>query len=195
MIRTLTAVVLGTTILGLSRCIIAPHEIRLAATPPPTLNTQTGTGVKLKLAVIDDRGQRAVGQRGIGIVGADITAPDIMNHLTRQVTDGFSHRGFLLVSDSSQADALVTVSLRSFRWEFHTAFFVGQEDIYVALKAEGRKPATQAEFLKTYQYDNITPAIIDAHGAEISAKMDAGLQSVLAQFFSDSDLMNFLTKK
>lgn len=39
-----------------------------------------------------------------------------MSYLTRQVTKGFQDRGPLLVSQD-KADAALTVSLRSFRWD------------------------------------------------------------------------------
>ena len=186
--KPITAVLLSLALLA--GCTWVPHQVQLTAAPPPAAN-RVGAGVSVHVAIIDDRGRRTVGQRGVGAIGSDITAPAVMDYLTRQVTQGFQDRGFALVS-RTEAETIVTVSLRSFRWDMSLGFFTGGEEVYVSVKAEGRRMATQEERTRTYQYDHETRAIFVAHGTEISEKMDAGLSAVLADLFSDEPFLRFL---
>ena len=187
--------VVGVCCGGLSGCTFTPHQVKFTAAPVMHANTQIGAGTTLSLHMLDDRDRRTVGQRGIGAIGADVTAPALMPYLTQQITTGFRAQGFTLVSDQSHADAQVTVSLRSFRWDVQMGFFTGGEDVYVSIKAEGTRADRQEDVVKTYQYDSETRAFFVAHGAEISEKMDAGLAAVLSQLFSDTHLLEFLAGK
>ena len=84
-----------------------PHQVELKAEPSYTLGQQIGEGIRLNVVVIDDRDQRVVGQRDVGAIGSDITSPQLMNFLQRQVTEGFQRHGFVLVSDNGLAHAKV----------------------------------------------------------------------------------------
>ena len=86
--QTLVALVLvGAS--GLAGCTWTPHQVELKAEPSYTLGQQIGEGIRLNVVVIDDRDQRVVGQRDVGAIGSDITSPQLMNFLQRQVTEGF----------------------------------------------------------------------------------------------------------
>ena len=47
--------------------------------------------------------------------------------------------------------------------------------------------------VKTYQYDHEKRVLFVSFGEEITRRMNAGLSDVLAQLFSDDELMRFLT--
>ena len=110
-----------------------PHQVELTAEPAYTLGQQIGKGLRLNVVVIDDRDQRVVGQRDVGAIGSDVTSPQLMNYLQRQVTEGFQRRGFVLVSDNESAHAKVTVFLRSFKWDTEMGFWTDGENVFVSL--------------------------------------------------------------
>lgn len=178
-----------------SGCTWTPHRVQLTATAAEVSGPRIKSEAKLHLNVLDDRDQHTVGQRGVGNIGADVSAPQIMGYLKTQVTQGFQAQGFTLVEDWATADARVTIALRSFQWQTTMGFFSGGEDVFVSLRADARNKRTDDELTRTYQYDNETRAIFVAHGAEISEKMNAGFSSVLRQLFTDVQLTRFLEAK
>ena len=178
--------------LGAAGCAWTSHEVELTATPPGASSASIGEGVRLHVTVIDDRDQRVVGQRSVGAVGSDISSPQLMDYLQRQVVQGFQSRGFILTSKSEPNDMSVMIFLRSFKWHTQMGFWTGGENVHVAIKADATNAATKESLVKTYHYDQEKRILFISFGETITKKMNAGLTDVLAQLFSDDDLMRFL---
>ena len=178
--------------LGLAGCTWTPHQVKLTAEPSYTLGQQIGEGIRLNVVVIDDRDQRVVGQRDVGAIGSDITSPQLMNFLQRQVTKGFQRHGFVLVSDNELAHAKVTVFLRSFKWDTEMGFWMDGENVFVSLRVDAQNATTKDNLVKTFQYHHEERILFIAFGPEITNRMNAGLTNVLAQLFSNDELMRFL---
>lgn len=87
-------ILIGAVCLG--GCTFTSHEVELTAMPPSAGGVNIGEGVRLRVAVIDDREQQVVGQRGVGSIGSDISSPQLVDYLRRQVIQGFHNRGFVL---------------------------------------------------------------------------------------------------
>ena len=179
-------------VLGLAGCTWTPHQVKLTAEPSYTLGQQIGEGIRLNVVVIDDRDQRVVGQRDVGAIGSDITSPQLMNFLQRQVTKGFQRHGFVLVSDNELAHAKVTVFLRSFKWDTEMGFWMDGENVFVSLRVDAQNATTKDNLVKTFQYHHEERILFIAFGPEITNRMNAGLTNVLAQLFSNDELMRFL---
>ncbi len=98
----------------LSACVITLHQVAVTAQAPTEPST-IGQGITLYLEVIDDRDSLIVGQRGSGglsgLKGADITAPQIISTLGRELKAGFEAKGFRVVSTNAGADAEVEARL------------------------------------------------------------------------------------
>ena len=177
----------------LGGCTFTSHEIELMATPPSAARVNIGEGVGLQIVVIDDRDQRVIGQRGVGSIGSDISSPQLVDYIQRQVVQGFQSRGFVLVSDNQPHDMSATVFLRSFKWHTQMGFWTGGENVHVSIKADATNSKTKESLVKTYQYDHEKRVLFVSFGEEITRRMNAGLSDVLAQLFSDDELMRFLT--
>ena len=87
----------------------------------------------------------------------------------------------------------VTVFLRSFKWHTQMGFWTGGENVHVSIKADAINFKTKESLVKTYQYDHEKRVLFVSFGEEITRRMNAGLSDVLAQLFSDDELMRFLT--
>ena len=185
-----TLAALALVVMGMAGCVWTPHQVDLTAVPQRVGESKIGEGARIKVVVIDDRDQRVVGQRGVGAVGSDISSPQLLTHLERQVKRGFQDRGFVVVPDNEHAK--VTVFLRSFKWDTQMGFWTGGENVFVSIRADARNAMTKEEMVKTYHYDDERRVLVVAFGDEISKRMNAGLTGVLDQLFSDDVLMRFL---
>ena len=86
----------------------------------------------------------------------------------------------------------VTVFLRSFKWHTQMGFWTGGENVYVSIKANAASSKTKESLVKTYQYDQEKRVLFVSFGEEITRRMNVGLSDVLAQLFSDGELIRFL---
>jgi uncharacterized lipoprotein YajG len=188
LIRVLGALA-GLALLG--ACAYTPHQVAVTAAAP-RVASKAGEGVTLALEVIDDRDSTVVGQRGIMMEGADITAPGVTEALERELKAGFEAQGFRVVRRGSPADADVEARLRAFKFFLETGILTGAENVDVVVAVEAKTGGT--EFDRTYRASSETAAIVVPGGKAIDQKLNAGLASVLSQIMSDKQLIGFLSR-
>ncbi|MFQ5565649.1 MAG: YajG family lipoprotein [Paracoccaceae bacterium] len=179
------------TAMTLSACAFTPHEVEITA-QAPTDASSVGAGISLYLEVIDDRDSPVTGQRGAGMQGADITAPQIMAALERELTAGFEAKGFQVLSTDAGADVDVEARLRAFKFFIETGFFVGAENTSVVIGVEAKRLSD--DYDRTYRASNEEAAMFVPAGSSIDEKLNAALSAVLAQIMSDEKLMAFLAR-
>jgi uncharacterized lipoprotein YajG len=181
---------LTVSLLILQACTFTQHEVAFYPSMQPIEST-IGEGTNIGFRVYDDRDSQTVGQRGAGMVGADINASSIMLHLDSELRRGFTAQGFKIVSsEDPSADAKLTISLRSLKFFIETGFWTGANNVSVAIKADGNRDGD--EFRNSYNFDSEERALVVPDGSGIDQALNAGLTDVLTQLFADSELMKFL---
>ena len=183
----LTLVVMA---LGLSACAFTPHDVAVTA-KAPTEQSTVGAGTNLFLEVIDDRESTVVGQRGVGLQGADITSNQIMSVLEQEIAAGFKAHGFNVVDSAGASDVEVEARLRAFKFFIESGFFSGAENTSVAIGVEGKRGTD--DYDRVYRSSSEDTALVVPAAASIDEKLNASLQNVLSQMFADKKLMEFLT--
>ncbi len=184
-------------------CAFTPHEVTVVAEAPITPSS-IGKGVTVALEVFDDRDDTTVGQRGVGMQGADITVNDIIPLLERELKEGLEAKGFAIVpggtsgySESSMIepgapDVELEAKLRAFKFFIETGFWTGAENTNVVIHVEAIKRGRDYE--KSYRSNSEELALVIPEGAAIDENLNAALSDVLAQIMQDEQLMDFLAK-
>lgn len=174
---------------ALSACAFTPHDVEVTAKAPTDVST-VGEGVNIVIELIDDRETTTVGQRGAQMMGADITANQVMATLERELTAGFEAKGFTVVNSVEAADAEVETRLRAFKFFIETGFFSGTENTSVAVGIEGKRG--NSDYDRVYRSSSEHGALFVPAAASIEDKLNAALTDVLNKIFSDDKLMNYL---
>lgn len=174
-----------------SSCMsVIPHQVTLTASP--TVGQKAVSEKQpLYLAVVDARPQKAVGVRA-GLLGASITAPDVIAHIERQVQQGLETKGFALTQE--QVSRQMTLSLTRFAWETRAQSGIAQIGVAIDLKVEVRAPFS-APITRFYIYDDHQFTAITPLGEDVTQRFNAGLTNVLSQLFADTKLFDALTKE
>ncbi len=175
----------------LSACAFTPHEVKITA-KAPTEASSIGAGISLYLEVIDDRDSLVTGQRGAGMQGADITAPQLMAAVERELKAGFEAKGFHVLSSDAGADVEVEARMRAFKFFIETGFFVGAENTSVVIAVEAKKLGD--DYDRTYRASSEEASMFVPAGSSIDEKLNATLSHVLLQIMSDEKLMAFLAR-
>ena len=175
----------------LTSCTFTPHEVAITAEAPSTPSS-VGKGVTLALQVIDDRDDVVVGQRGVGMMGADITVKDIVPALERELKKGLEVKGFTVASAKSNADAKFKARLRAFKFFIETGFWTGAENTSVVINVEADKRGKNFE--RSYRFNAEERVIVVPMGSSIDEKLNAALSEILAKIMLDAELMNFLAQ-
>lgn len=170
-------------------CAFTPHEVELTAKAPKTGST-LGAGVTIGLQVIDDRDTTVVGQRGAGMLGADITVANILPTLKTELTGAFEANGFKVVATGSPADAEIEVRLRAFKFFLESGLFVGAENTSVVVAVEAEKRGR--DFDRTYRTASEEGTIFVPGSGSIDTKLNAALTVVLGKIAGDRELLDFL---
>lgn len=184
-------VVILAVIVSVTGCTYTPHDVEITA-QAPTAKSTIGAGVKVSLQVIDDRESQIVGQRGAGMIGADITAKDIMQVLAAELAAIFETNGFSVWVPNSNSDAEVEVRLRAFRFFVETGFFTGAENASVVVAVEAEKGGQDLD--RTYRSSSEHAVVFVPGGASIDTRLNAAFSDVLHQIANDRELIEFLAR-
>jgi uncharacterized lipoprotein YajG len=176
----------------LGACAFTPHEVPITATAPK-VESSVGNGITLALDVLDDRDSLVAGQRGQGMMGADITAPQVVAALERELTEGFEAQGFNVVPANSPADVDFEARLRAFKFFIESGFWTGAENTDVVVAVEAERAGT--DYDRVYRSSDETAALFVPGGEAIDQKLNAALSSVLTQIMNDDALITFLARR
>lgn len=177
--------------LALSACAFTPHDVGITAKAPTDVSS-VGNGTNIVIELVDDRESTTVGQRGAQMMGADITASQIVSTLENELIAGFEAKGFNVVENSNAADAEVEARLRAFKFFIETGFFVGAENTSVAIGIEGKKDGD--DYDRVYRSSSDEDALVVPAASSIDEKLNASLTDVLNKIFSDKELLEFLAR-
>ena len=172
-----------------SACAVTPHEVEISAKAPRS-ESAIGAGVTVALQVIDDPESTVVGQRGVGMTGADITVDDILSVLNAELTAGLEANGFTVTAPGPAADAEIEVRLRAFKFFHETGFFTGAENTSVVVAVEAEKRGR--DFDRTYRSGRERRTLFVPGGGSIDAMLNAAFTLVLGQIVGDRELLGFL---
>ena len=175
-----------------SACTFTPHEVSITARAPTT-PSEIGAGIAVELQVIDDRDSTVVGQRGVGMIGADITAQSVLRVLEEELTGAFEANSFTVLPAGTTADAEVEVRLRAFKFFIESGFFSGAKNTSVVVSVEAEKNGQ--DFDRTYRSSSEEAILFVPGGESIDAKLNAALSVVLAKIIGDRELMAFLVQR
>lgn len=184
--------VLAVASLFLAACAFTPHEVDVTAEAPKTPST-VGNGISVFLQVIDDRESQVVGQRGAGLVGADITAKQVVPVIEQELTLGLQAKGFTVLTKDQPNVIEIEARLRAFKFFIETGLFSGEEntDVAIALEAEDGRD----DYDQVYRSNDEEGVFFVPGGDAIDAKLNAGLTQVLTLIMTDQDLIDFLVRK
>ena len=173
----------------LGGCTWTSHEANLLV-DQPAVSRNIAHGTEVFLNVIDDRDEATLGNRGVGRIGAKVTAQDPVGLVERVVRTGLIDKGYVLVADQGSTDKKILVRVRSISFHHEEGFFTGSENTNVVIVAEARNGPQ--DFTRTYRYSNEDKAMFVAGGGEIDEHLNHGLTKVLAEFLNDGELDRFL---
>ena len=174
-----------------SSCMsVIPHQVTFTASPAVG---QKAVSEKqpLYLAVVDARPQKTVGVRS-GLIGASITAPDVIAHIERQAQRGLEAKGFALTQEKVSRQMIL--SLTRFAWETRSQSGIAQIGVAIDLKVDIRAPFS-APITRFYVYDDHQFAVMTPLGEDVTERFNAGLANVFSQLFADTTLFDALTKE
>jgi len=189
MFRTMICLIAAAALAG---CAFTPHQVGVTASAPKDAST-IGEGTALFVEVFDDRDSTVVGQRGVGMQGADITAPQVIPAVERELRAGFEAKGFRIVDNKTAANARVEARLRAFKFFIESGFWTGAENTDVVIAVEARNGAD--DYKKVYRMSGEESAIVVPGGDAIDQKLNAGLTQVLGQIMRDEQLLQFLARR
>ena len=172
-------------------CAYTPHDVSMTATAP-IYSTEIGSGSTIGLRFIDDRDSKTVGQRAVGMTGADISANNIGLYLEDQLEEIFKRNGFEVVDYNDATGPKVTISLRTFKFFIEQGFWTGANNVDVSMKADARND--NGDYLKNYSYTQEERIVVIPDASGIDAMMNAALSDVLTKLSVDADLMKFLAR-
>lgn len=177
-----------------SGCAFTPHEVQMSAAVP-RMTSDIGKGITVGLRIIDDRDSSTVGQRGVGMQGADVSANALIPHIERQTQQLLSDKGFKVVgyNDNTNTDAKLTVSMRAFKFFIETGFWTGANNVEVILKSEARNDAE--DYVNTYRFNTEERMLVVPDGAGIDDMLNSALLDVFTQMAADGELFEFLANK
>ena len=173
-----------------SACAFVPHEVDVTAKAPKTEST-IGAGVTIELQVIDDRDSTVVGQRGAGMIGASITAGNVIHVIEDELAAAFEANGFKVAALDSEADAEVEVRLRALKFFIESGLFTGSENASAVVAIEAEKQGD--DFDQTYRSSSENTIIFVSGEGAIDDKLNAALSDVLRQIMTEQELLKFLT--
>ena len=187
MIRYFFMTLMASTLLA--SCAFTPHNV--AVNPETTAAPSTiGEGTTLALKVVDDRDDIVVGQRGVGMQGADITANGIIPAIESELKSGLEAKGFTVLPARSDADAEFEARLRAFKFFIESGFWTGAENTSVVINVEAEKGSKDYE--RGYRSNTEERTMVIPAGASIDEKLNGALSVVLNKIMADSELMEFL---
>ncbi len=182
--------ILSSLALSLGACAFTPHEVSLNASVP-IIKSNVGGDSTIALRVYDDRDSKTVGQRGVAMMGADITASDVISYIDTTVEQWLGSKNFNVVDYSeNDVDSKLTVSLRAFKFFIESGFFTGANNVSVVLKVEGKNGSDN--YIKSYNFDSETRILFVPDGLGIDSALNVALTDVMTQMMFDEQLIDFL---
>ncbi len=173
----------------LAACAYTPHNVAVSAAAP-TISSGIGENVTTRLIVLDDRDDITIGQRAVGGMGADISATNLLEAVTRETRRGLEAQGFNVVGENEAAASELEVRLRAFKYYIESGFWTGAENISAVLGVEAIRD--DSKYRKVYRSSDEKRIMAISSGDRIDDLMNKALTAVLTQMMQDTKLMSTL---
>jgi uncharacterized lipoprotein YajG len=173
----------------LSACAFTPHDLHLQPAAPSASTVGQNTAVFFRF--VDERDDVTVGHRGVGGNGAKISAESLSKLVETQLRQSLQQKKYRLVDSEPGATASVVYRLRSFKFDIERGFFSGGRNSTAALAVDARR--SDKTYANVYRYNNEERIMVVPGGDEIDGQMNAALNQILVQAYTDDSLDRLLT--
>lgn len=178
-------------ILLVSGCAFTPHDVNTTLLQPEVTDATIGEGTALRLRVLDERDNTALGNRGAGVSMAEVSSTNVMDEFTRVVRQGFESKGYALVDNAADADASADVALRSLKFDETSGFWTVGANVNVAILVEAERGAN--DYKNDYRISDEERQFAISTGDGIDDSINAALNAAIDKLFKDEALDSFLT--
>jgi uncharacterized lipoprotein len=181
-------------ILLVNGCAYTPQKVLI----DPDCNislSNIGKGKSVAVKVVDERPKETIGHRGAGyLTGAEITTDqDISSVIYDEVEGALERKGFKAVSFTEEEKRFLKIEVRLIDYSTSAGFWHGYLHTKSAMKVFAKNGVDSYE--KLYREENeenlwFVPG--DEHNVEL---INIIVGDVIEQMFSDSQLLNLLTRE
>ena len=126
------------------------------------------------------------------MLGAAITAGNVLQVLENELATIFEANGFNVSSPGSEHDAEVEARLRALKFFIESGLFVGTENTSVVVAIEAEKLGS--DFDRSYRSSSEHDTLFVPGENAIDSKLNAALSDVFRQIANDRDLLAFLAQ-
>lgn len=180
--------VLSTLIL-LAGCTWTSHEANINIAQP-AVQAGVADGEMIFFSILDDRDEATIGNRGVGRVGAKVTAQDPVGKIETVIRQGLLEKGYVLVNNQTETDKKLLVRVRAINFHHESGFWSGSENTTVVISAEAEN--YNRDYRQTYRYNDVDKAQFAAGAKEIDDHLNDGLNTVVSALLNDRELDRFL---
>lgn len=173
----------------LAGCTWTSHEANINIAQP-VVQAGVAGGEMIYFSILDDRDETTIGNRGVGRVGAKVTAQDPVGKIETVLRQGLLEKGYVLVTNQTETDKKLLVRVRAINFHHESGFWSGSENTTVIISAEAEN--SNLDYRQTYRYSDVDKAQFAAGAKEIDAHLNDGLNSVVGQLLNDRELDQFL---
>lgn len=177
------------TFLFLAGCTWTSHEANINIAQP-AVQAGVANGEMIFFSILDDRDEATIGNRGVGRMGAKVTAQDPIGKIETVLRQGLLEKGYVLVNNQRETDKKLLVRVRAINFHHESGFWSGSENTTVIISAEAEN--SNRDYRQTYRYNDVDKAQFAAGAKEIDAHLNDGLNTVVAALLNDRDLDYFL---
>ena len=170
-------------------CTWSSHEANIYIAQP-TVQPNIANGQEIIFTILDDRDETSIGNRGVGRVGAKVSAQDPVGQIERIIRQGLLEKGYILTSIYGENTKQLLVRVRALNFHHEMGFWSGSENTTVVIAAEAENG--NLDYRQTYRYSNEDKAVFVAGGKEIDDHLNAGLNLVVSELLNDRALDQFL---
>ncbi len=173
----------------LAGCTFTPAELTLKPNVQMS-SSDIGRGTPVSFKFVDERDDVTVGHRGVGTMGAKVTAQELPSIVEENLRKDLTNKQFTLVRSGEHADAEVIFRLRSFKFDIENGFFTGGRNSAAALAVDARRGDKTYENI--YRYNDEKRIVFVPGESEIDQQMNAALNEILTKADADQELVRFL---
>ncbi|HKU96036.1 MAG TPA: YajG family lipoprotein [Vineibacter sp.] len=173
-------------------CAFTPHDTDIQPTVQPSDST-IGAGTPVFFRFVDERDDVVVGHRGVGTMGAKVSATNLPTIVEAQLRDALQRKAFVLVASEQANTPTVVYRLRSFKFDIESGFFTAGRNASVALAVDAKRG--DRTYNNVYRYNSEERIVFIPGGTEINGQMNAALSQVLQKAIDDQGLDRFLVTR
>jgi uncharacterized lipoprotein YajG len=156
------------------------------------VDSNEGHGMSIAIVVKDERSTQDLGHRGNGVASAaTITSDSDIAAVVRQyLAEGFTHRGFKVVSATDDSKDVITVRVRALKTELHQGFWTGHQEANGAAQLVAVKGEHSYE--NFYRVDSKQSKFWVPTAGQNSEYINGALSNLIGKIINDEKLVSFM---